>query len=401
MNTRRDLHETNRRSWNAATSVHNGHKRDQARWLADGGEQLFAEDYALLGPLDGRRVLHLQCNSGQDTLCLARRGAEVTGVDISDTAIEFAQALARDSGIPAQFERADLYDWLIEAGEAGRRFDVVYSSYGWLGWLSNLDAWARGVASVLAPGGRLVVLEFHPFVWMFDAERRLAYSYFGAREGEVIDNPEGVGDYVADAGAALAPSGFVPSEAGAKFRNPHPVAEWAWSIADLLRAVREAGLKLAQFEEWDHSNGCRMYDDLVPASPSGEGEDDDPRRWTSAPGQPRIPMMFGLVARKPAGLVLHHVDAFTDAPLRRQPSGGLRPRRGPARRDPASDRGREQPVGDRVHPAGRGRVCDPVVHAHDRGPAVWARDAGQRVRGPRPARARAQGRRVRVAQRAS
>ncbi len=303
MPIRRDVHEANRRSWNAATVVHNQRKREQAQWLAAGGELLFAEDYALLGPLDGKQLLHLQCNSGQDSLCLARRGATVTGVDISDEAIEFARALSRDSGIAASFERADIYDWLPRAAADGRRFDLVYSSYGWLGWLSDLHRWARKVASVLRPGGRLVVLEFHPFVWMFDEQRRLAYSYFGADEGEVIDNPKGVGDYVAAAGDALAPSGFVE---GPAFSNPHPVSEFAWSVADLLAAVREAGLELERFEEWDYSNGCRPYDDLVRV------DDDDGRRWTSAPGRPRVPMMLGLSARKPEGLVMVQVDAFAD-----------------------------------------------------------------------------------------
>ncbi|HVI00493.1 MAG TPA: PhzF family phenazine biosynthesis isomerase, partial [Enhygromyxa sp.] len=312
MTIRRDLHEDNRRSWNAATPVHNQHKQDQAGFLRAGNELLFAEDYELLGPLTGKALLHLQCNSGQDSLCLARHGARVTGVDISDEAIEFARALARDSGIPASFERADIYDWLPQAAAQGRRFDIVYSSYGWLGWLSDLREWARGVASVLRPGGQLVVLEFHPFVWMFDEQRRLTFSYSGARAGEVIENPDGIGDYVAAAGEALAPSGF--TESPDKFVNPHPVHEFAWTIADLLAAVREAGLTLECFEEWDHSNGCKPYAELVRV------DDHDGRRWTTAPGQPRIPMMLGLRARKPGGLALHIVDAFTDTPFAGNPA---------------------------------------------------------------------------------
>jgi SAM-dependent methyltransferase len=286
---RRDLHEANRRSWNLATRAHNHHKPAQAEYLQQGHELLFAEDYALLGELAGEQLVHLQCNAGQDSLCLARKGAEVTGVDISDEAIESARALAAATGIPASFERADVYDWLDAAAAAGRRFDVVYSSYGWLGWLSDLRAWARGVAAVLRPGGRLVVVEFHPFVWMFDEQRRLTYSYFGGDRGEVIDNPAGVGDYVARSGEALAPSGYVETEA---FRNPQPCHEFAWTIADLLTALREAELALERFEEWDYANGCRLFDDLVAV------EDADGRRWTTAPGQPRLPLMLGLRAKK-------------------------------------------------------------------------------------------------------
>ena len=130
----RPRHEDNRRGWNLATEAHNSHKADQAAFLRAGGSTLFPEELEMLGDLAGRTLLHLQCNAGQDTLSLARRGATVTGVDISDTAIAFARQLAADSGIPATFERADVYDWLAEAASAGRQFDVVFSSYGFLCW---------------------------------------------------------------------------------------------------------------------------------------------------------------------------------------------------------------------------------------------------------------------------
>ena len=309
MSIRRDLHQANRASWNSATPVHNQHKRDQAGWLANGGELLFAEDYALLGPLAGRRVLHLLCNSEQDTLCIARRGAAVTGVDISDEAIGFARALSADSGIAAEFERGDVYDWLPEAAAAGRRFDVVYSSYGWLGWLSDLDAWAAGVARILAPGGRLALVEFHPFVWLFDHERRLAYGYTHDPAGDLV--PEGVSDYVGRSGEALAPSGFV--ERAEPYANPHPCHWFAWTIADLLGAIRRAGLELERFDEWDYANGCQFWPDVVRV------DDADGRRWTMPPGQPKLPMMMGLLARKPGPRVVQ-VDAFAEAAFAGNPA---------------------------------------------------------------------------------
>ena len=126
---RKDLHEANRKSWNAATRAHNAHKKNQAEFLREGGTTLFPEEIELLGKVQGSRLLHLCCNAGQDTLSLARLGAQVVGVDISDEAIGFATRLSAESGIPARFERADVYDWLDAA--AGReRFDVVFCSYG-------------------------------------------------------------------------------------------------------------------------------------------------------------------------------------------------------------------------------------------------------------------------------
>jgi len=91
-----NLHEENRLSWNAATEAHNTHKQDQAGFLRERGHTLFPEELELLGNLHGKRLVHLQCNAGQDTLSLAKFGAVVTGVDISDTAIDFALKLSLD-----------------------------------------------------------------------------------------------------------------------------------------------------------------------------------------------------------------------------------------------------------------------------------------------------------------
>src|SRR5437762_3986221 len=127
---RKPLHEENRLAWNVATPVHNSHKRDQAGFLRGGGSTLFPEEIELLGDIRGLSLVHLQCNAGQDTLSLAQLGAQVTGVDISDTAIEFARKLSEESGIPASFHRMDVYDWLEEAVRSGQQFDVAFSSYG-------------------------------------------------------------------------------------------------------------------------------------------------------------------------------------------------------------------------------------------------------------------------------
>jgi len=79
-----DLHEANRLSWNAATVAHNSHKGDQAAFFRAGGSTLYPEEIDLLGDIAGLDLLHLQCNSGQDSLSLARLGANVTGVKGED-----------------------------------------------------------------------------------------------------------------------------------------------------------------------------------------------------------------------------------------------------------------------------------------------------------------------------
>ncbi|HFH2877979.1 TPA: GNAT family N-acetyltransferase [Pseudomonas aeruginosa] len=253
---RSDLHEANRLSWNAATRAHNSHKADQAAFFRNGGSTLYPEELQLLGHLDGLRLLHLQCNAGQDSLSLARLGARVTGVDIADSAIDFARQLSRDSGIAADFQRDDILRWLPVAATRGERFERVFASYGTLVWLSDLKRWADGIAQVLVPGGRFVLVEFHPFALYFDPHWQPAYDYF-SRE-PIAES--GVSDYVAESGASLAPSGY---RAGVEnFSNPHPSYEFQWGLADVIGALLGAGLQLERLEEYPYANGWAGFDGM-------------------------------------------------------------------------------------------------------------------------------------------
>ena len=285
---RRALHEENRLSWNEATRAHNSHKRDQAKFFREGGNKLFPEETALLGDLHGKSVLHLQCNSGQDTLSMKQLGAaSVTGVDISDEAIDFARKLSADSGLAATFHRADVYEWLAEAARGDERWDVVFCSYGAIIWLSDLATWARGIASVLRPGGRFVTVEFHPFGWAFD--ENLAHKFPYSTHGRTITWSDGIGDYVGEAGAVLAPSGW--EEGVQNFRNPHPAHEFAWSLSEVITALIDAGLVLEHFREYDHLGGIHPFKGMV------RTED---RRWVLPPEAPSLPLMYSVVARKAA-----------------------------------------------------------------------------------------------------
>ncbi|MCY0991877.1 class I SAM-dependent methyltransferase [Nannocystis sp. ILAH1] len=296
---RRDLHQQNRLAWDAATPAHSSHKRDEAGFLRDGGTTLFDDEvHLLLGtgpeghvledilksgarPLSGLRLLHAPCNAGQDTLSLAQLGADVTGVDISPTAIAAAQTLAEETGIPARFVVGDLYDWL-PACEV--QFDVVFMTYGALIWMSDIDALFAAIARVLRPGGRLVGLEFHPLAMMFDEHGKLFYPYSG---GAHVVGETGVGDYVAASGTALAPSGFVEGQVG--FKNPHATHEFSWGVADILGAQLRAGLVLEVVREYPYANGCKIWPDLV----------EQPGRRYAPAGGAVPPLMLGWSSRRP------------------------------------------------------------------------------------------------------
>ena len=281
---RKDLHEENRLSWNAATIAHNSHKGDQATFFRNGGNTLRTEEQSLLGDIHGLSVVHLQCNAGQDTLSLASLGANVTGIDISDTAIDFARQLSADSGITATFQRMDIYDWLAETARIRQRFDIVFCSYGAICWLSNLTAWARGIEAILKPDGRFVTIEFHPVLSLFDEHMERKFSYFTQTQPLTWD--EGVSDYVATSRSGLVDAGYI--EGIKDFKNPHRVHEFVWGIGDILTALLAAGLTLTSFQEYPYSNGFKPFTDMRNVE----------RRWYLPADQPTIPLMYSITAQK-------------------------------------------------------------------------------------------------------
>jgi 2-polyprenyl-3-methyl-5-hydroxy-6-metoxy-1,4-benzoquinol methylase len=109
-----------------------------------------------------------------DTLSLARMGAKVVGVDLSDTAIQEAKKLNNDLGLDADFICCNVYDLENHLNE---KFDIVFTSYGVIGWLPDLNKWAEIIAHFLKPGGFFYMAEFHPVVWMLDED---------FREGEIL-----------------------------------------------------------------------------------------------------------------------------------------------------------------------------------------------------------------------
>jgi SAM-dependent methyltransferase len=280
----RTLREANRLSWNAATRAHNSHKADQARFFRQGGSTLRPEELGLLGEVAGLRIAHLLCNSGQDTLSIAQLGAEVTGVDISDEAIAFATQLAADAGIAARFERADVYDWLAAATARQQRFDIAFSSYGVVHWLSDLDRWASGVAAILKPGGAFVLVDFHPAERMFSRDWRHSGDYFP--RDQVDSLAEGVIDYITRSPGRLSPFAY---EAGvADFQNPYPSHLFRYTLGQIVTAIGGARLRVDVLEEYPHSIAMRF-------SRMREIAD---YRTLPPEDVPSVPLLYGLRARK-------------------------------------------------------------------------------------------------------
>ncbi len=280
--------DQNRRSWNAVVGAHDSHRGDLAGFLGAGGSTLFPEERRLLGDLSGLTVAHLQCNSGGDTLSLAGLGSDVTGVDLSDEAIRSARSLSEKSGLPARFVRADVYDWLADAVARGTGYDVVFASYGVVCWLPDLGLWAHGIANVLQPGGRFVLVDFHPAAEVFDEDWNLARDYPSG--GEPLPLEGGVGDYVAASGGGLTPAGFAEGVEG--FENPEPCCLFRWGLGEVVTALAHAGLEITALEEYPYSNGERHFANMRGLRG---------RRMLPPEHVPAVPLMYGLRAEKTRG----------------------------------------------------------------------------------------------------
>lgn len=223
----------NRAFWNHRAEQHyDSEFYDNASFIKGRDSLTNIEDEFLAKDLSGLRVLHLMCHFGQDTLSMARRGAQVTGIDLSDTAVERANQLKMDIGqSDARFIRCNV----LEADQYlnGEQFDLIFSSFGTIGWLPELTKWGQIIAQHLKPGGRFVFAEFHPVVWMFDDDfTNFQYPYFNVEGYE----EESQGSYAA------------PED-----EKKHNSVYFNHSIADTLQALLEAGLTIKQFKEYDFS----------------------------------------------------------------------------------------------------------------------------------------------------
>lgn len=243
MNTTNHYFDINKSTWNERVALHLKSEMYNLQGFLAGENTLSYPDMELLGDLRGKSLLHLQCHFGMDTLSLAREGAVATGVDFSETAIAQAHELSRETGIGADFVCSNIYN-LPDVLEG--TFDIVYTSYGVIDWLPDLDKWAALIYRYLKPGGKFIMVEFHPILWMFDNEfKNIIYSYFRAEpfiqsEGSYTDNG---------------------SEAVSQTIN------WSHSMAEPADALLRQGIQLTGIKEYLESP-YNLFSNFV-KTPSG------------------------------------------------------------------------------------------------------------------------------------
>ena len=260
-----DYRAINRAAWNSRTPIHMASAFYDLPGFLAGQSSLREIELALLGDLQGLEVLHLQCHFGQDTLSLARLGAKVTGVDLSDVAIAAAEGLAAQLSLPARFICSDLY---ALPAQLDATFDLVFSSYGTIGWLPDLDRWAAVVARYLRPGGRFVFVEFHPVLWMYDdACTEVTHRYF--RSAPIVETTPGT----------YAEPGHEASFAS---------VTWNHGLAEVISSLLGQGLRLDHFSEYDYS----PYDIFAQSEAAGPG------RYRVAAWGDKVPLVYALVMRR-------------------------------------------------------------------------------------------------------
>ncbi|UJF30220.1 class I SAM-dependent methyltransferase [Kaistella sp. 97-N-M2] len=257
--------DINRKLWNAKVDSHLKSDFYFVDEFLKGRTSLNSIELALLGDIKDKKILHLQCHFGQDSISLSRLGAKITGVDLSDKALEAAQDLAEKCGTDTQFVLSDIYDLPNVLHE---KFDIVYTSYGVIGWLPDLEKWGRVIAHFLNPGGKLILVEFHPVVWMYDDDFTFVkYSYFN---DEIISQTSD-GTY-ADRTAEIAEEEI----------------SWNHPTADVLTGVLQANLEIRFFQEYNWS----------PYPCFRHTEEFEKGKYRLAPFGNKVPLVFSLVAQK-------------------------------------------------------------------------------------------------------
>lgn len=261
----RDYSAVNKKWWNDVTPIHSCSKLYDLQGFKNGKSSLISIEQEEVGDVKGKSILHLMCHFGMDTLSWARLGGITTGVDLSDNSIKLAKKLSKEIGVPATFICSDIYNL---PNVLDKKFDIIFTSYGVLCWLSNIKKWGKIINHFLKKGGTFYIVELHPFTNILSYDFKIFYKYF--KKGPYIDDSAGT---------------YTDWKANVKGIT----YEWSYTISDVLNALIEEGLKI----EFMHEFPFTMYDQFP-----GFMEQNEKGQYVLKNKKIQIPLLFSLKATK-------------------------------------------------------------------------------------------------------
>ena len=232
MSKENEFFKVNKATWNEKVKIHSESAMYDMASFKLGKSSLMPYELEALGDVKGKSILHLQCHFGQDTLSLSRMGAKCVGVDLSDEGIKLAQKLNEELSLDADFFCCNV---LNTSNHIKDTFDIVFTSYGVIGWLPDLKPWGMMIGERLKKGGVFFMAEFHPIAWMFDYLEGKPILKYGYMQDQVIYE-EYEGTY------ANKESKMTSKEYG-----------WNHGLSEVVNALTEAGLHIEYLKEFDES----------------------------------------------------------------------------------------------------------------------------------------------------
>ncbi len=243
--------------------------------IIKGESSLLDTEKNILGDIRDKKILHIQCHLGGDTISLARICKKVVGVDYSNEAIQRANWLKEQCKIKnVEFVCRDIMN-LQEKDVNFEKFDIAFASYGILIWIEDLERWVRNISAQLTSGGKILLIDEHPFAAIFSGkESKKTFS---------IEAP-----YAHNSFPYVTKNNF--SYIGDKKQQlkNNVQYKWAHSFSEILGAFRKNSFHIVHFEEYFKSFYEMLYN----------MEKDEDGYWYLKDYKDSLPLMFSLVGEK-------------------------------------------------------------------------------------------------------
>lgn len=259
----------NRANWDSRVRCHHDSTEvhDSLAKLRRGQSTLREVETQLLGDITGKRILHLMCHNGLDSISLALKGANVTAIDLSEESLKYAHKYAQMLDVEGiEFLLGDVHHKLDRL--ENRQFDIVFLTYGVLCWLNDLQAVFANAAQYLKQRGQLLLIDHHPLLDLLDYqgnELKLTGQYF------YDPLPE----------KCICTTSYIGSG-----ELSHPVTyQWSHNLGNIMEAAIASGFVIEHFQEYPWSD-YQKYPCLIQ-----QGD-----KYYLPENMAQIPMLFSLLA---------------------------------------------------------------------------------------------------------